>query len=285
MRLDPDQVVVGDRLRGLSEAKVLALMVSHAETGDLPPIITRPLDLDGDRPTVKLVAGLHRHEACKRLGIKVDCMVRDMTDLEARLVECDENLLAPDLSPYDRAVFIQARLEAWAARFPGRFAASEGETRAKRGRPTNSARFAELSGAPSHMGFAAETAGEVGLSQRTVEAALTIFRGLKPATRAQIAGTWLAKNEGALRQLAAVTNPDEQAAVLQVLLAGKTKSIPDARAIAAGNTPIRANPTTTDDFLKEAKALWKKGGKSQREALLDWLSGQPLPNGWSVGRG
>lgn len=277
--LDPDQVVVLDRLRPLNPDRVDALLVSYQDSGELPPIIVRPYDMDGEVPRFRLVAGLHRLEANRRMGLRVPATVRDLTDAEARIVECDENLLGPNLSPWERAVFIQARLEAWAARYPDR---TREDGAPKRGRPRNSEKLSEF---PVTMGFAEATAGEIGLSDKSVRNALSIYRGLTPASRSQVGGTWLAKNEGALRQLAAVADAEEQAAVLKVLVEGKTKSIPDARAIAAGNEPIRTNPSATDDFLSEAQKLWKKAGKSQREALLDWLAGQALPPGWSITHG
>lgn len=279
MRLHVDQVIVGRRLRGLTEAKVEALMVSYQETEDLPPIITRPLFMVKDRVTVELVAGLHRLEACRRLGIPVDCMVRPMSDHQARLVECDENLLGPDLTPLDRAVFLDARLQAWAGRYPDRVKADGAP---KRGRPRKSE---SLSAFPPTMGFAADVAAEIGLTDRSIRNALTIFRGLTPATREGAAGTWLARNEGALRQMAAIADPADQAATLQVLLDGRTKSVADAQVIAAGGAPVKAAKSASDEALEGFKKGWKAASETQRGALLEWLQGQALPEGWEISRG
>lgn len=275
MRLPAEQVVVGERLRPLNPAKVEALIVSFQETGALPPILTRPVDLSGDVPVVALVAGLHRLEACRRMNVPVDCMVRDMSDAQAQLTEIDENLLGPDLNALDRAVFVAARLPVWAAMNPDRVAPDQ---QPKRGRPKNSVKFTEF---PA-MGFADETAAEIGLSKSAVEKALQVARGLTPATRAALAGTWVAKNEGVLRQLAGVAEADEQIAVAGQLVSGRTKSVSDARAYAAGRTPIKPSESPADETLKALEKLWKGASPSAREAMLDWLAGQAMPPGWVV---
>ncbi|MDP2258100.1 MAG: ParB N-terminal domain-containing protein [Caulobacter sp.] len=281
MRLPAEQVVVGERLRPLSPAKVEALIVSFHEAGALPPILTRPVDLEGDLPVVALVAGLHRLEACRQMGVPVDCMVREMSDAVAQLTEIDENLLGPDLNALDRAVFIAARLPVWAAMNPDRV---EDDQKPKRGRPKNSAKFAHF---PTGMGFTEETAVEIGLSRRSVEYALQVARGLTPATRAALAGTWVARNEGVLRQLAGVAEPDEQIAVAGELVSGRTKSVSEARAYAAGREPIKPAKTGVDEALKALEKLWKGAPRPHREAMLHWLAGQAMPAGWVVkgGRG
>lgn len=277
MRLPAEQVVVGERLRPLNPAKVEALIVSYQETGALPPILTRPVDLSGDLPVVSLVAGLHRLEACRQMGVPVDCMVREMSDAQAQLTEIDENLLGPDLNALDRAVFVAARLPVWAAMNPDRVAEDQAP---KRGRPKNSAKFAQF---PTGMGFTEETAAEIGLSRRSVEYALQVARGLTPATRSRIANTWVAKNEGVLRQLAGVAEPNEQRDVAVWLVSGRTKSVSDARAYAAGREPIKPE-SNADQAVRALEKLWKAASRTHREAMLHWLQGQPLPSGWRVER-
>lgn len=279
-RLRPDQVIVGPRLRELNPEKVKALMVSREETGELPPIQCRLLGIDDDGlPIVRLVAGLHRLRACEALGVPVDCMVREMTDAEERLVEIDENLLGPDLNPLDRAVFVEARLRAWAERFPERVVVEGDQVKRKRGRPEKGDNLSQF---PA-MGFAEETANEIGLSDKTVKRALQVARGLTAETRAAIANSWIARNEGALRQLSAVADPEEQAAVARELVSGRTKSVADARAYAAGREPIK--PTTpSDEVLRAFEKLWKAAPATVRDQMLDFLAGQSLPAGWRVER-
>lgn len=279
-RLRADQVIVGERLRPLNPEKVKALMVSREETGELPPILCRLLGIDDEgAPIVRLVAGLHRLRACEALGVPVDCMVREMTDAEAQLVEIDENLLGPDLNPLDRAVFVEARLRAWGQRFPDRVAPDQ---QPKRGRPMNSDKMSEF---PIAMGFAEETASEIGLSDKTVRRALQVARGLTPETRAALANTWIARSEGVLRQLTAVSDPVEQAAVVRELVSGRTKSVSEAIAYAAGREPVEPAETPVDETLKALEKVWRAAPRTHREAMLNWLAGQALPKGWTITRG
>ena len=281
MRLPLANIRLGKRLRPLNEQRAQGLATTIAEQGLLNAILTRPVDVDDDGvPVVELVAGRHRLRAVEINGAThIECAVRQMTDTEARLAEIDENLMGPDLSPLERATFVAARLEAWAARFPERAAADKAALAPKRGRPKNSDKMSEFS---AGMGFAEETASEIGLSSRSVERALAIVRGLSSDTQATIAGTWIGKNEGVLRQLAGVGDREEQAAVVKQLLAGRTKSVSDARAYAAGREPSKAVESPVDDTLNALSKLWKAAPKTHREAMLHWLQGQKLPAGWAV---
>lgn len=281
MRLPLANIRIGKRLRPLNEARAQGLATTVSEQGLLNAVLTRPVDMDdGGVPVVELVAGRHRLRAAEINGqTHIECAVRQMTDAEARLAEIDENLMGPDLSPLERATFVAARLEAWAARFPEKVAANAAALQPKRGRPKNSDKLSQFQ---SGMGFAEETASEIGLSSRSVERALIISRGLSPATHAAIAGTWIGKNEGVLRQLAGVAEPAEQAAVVEQLLAGRTKSVSDARALAAGRQPTRAAPTPVDETLKALQKVWKAAPPTHRAAMLHWLQGQKLPTGWSI---
>jgi ParB-like chromosome segregation protein Spo0J len=59
----------------------------------------------GDLP-YRLSAGLHRLEACKRLGWKeIPATVTTLTGPRAELIEVDENLAQTGLSPSERAIF------------------------------------------------------------------------------------------------------------------------------------------------------------------------------------
>lgn len=281
MRLPLANIRIGRRLRPLNEARAQGLATTVGEQGLLNAILTRQIGFDdAGLPLVELVAGRHRLRAVEINGEpRIECVIRAMTDAEARLAEIDENLMGPDLSPLERATFVAARLEAWAARFPERVAADKAALAPKRGRPKNSEKISEF---PVAMGFAVETAAEIGMTDKTVRNALAIARGLTPATHAAIAGTWIGKAEGVLRQLAGVTDPAEQAAVVEQLLGGRTRSVSDARAHAAGRTPAAAVQTPVDETLKALSKLWKGAPKTHREAMLHWLQGQTLPAGWAI---
>jgi ParB family chromosome partitioning protein len=117
-----DLIDDGQRLRGISEAQVEALVNSIADIGLLNPISVyrRKLMRGGERADgYGLVAGLHRKTACARMGlVEIEANILDLSDLECQIAECDENLCAPVLSPSERARFTARRKEAYEALHP-----------------------------------------------------------------------------------------------------------------------------------------------------------------------
>ena len=290
-RIRLDQIIVADRLRAIDPAAVDMLAVSMAESGLNAPVLVRPLRMDGDDMVFGLVTGGHRYAAAQHLGwTDIECSIRDLTDDQARMVEIDENLIRRGLTPLERADFLDHRLQVWAKLHPGRVAEGGNVENIstfptpKKGRPANSAKFAEfLENTPPTMGFRHDTAAELGISEKTVRNALLIARGLSADTRAKVSGTKLAKNEGLLRQLAAVPDKGEQLRAAEALIGEKAKSFPDALLLAAGKTPAPpAPPRPADEAVAAFMAIWKKAPPTHQDAILHALSGQRLPKGWTV---
>lgn len=280
------RIIKGDRLRAADPAAVEAKRVSMRESGQISPILVRPAP---DQPgQFILVAGLHRLEAAIAEGwadIRAD--VRTLTEDEARLIEVDENLISKGLTPLERAIFVDVRLQVWGRLHPGRVIKADADdvsAAPKRGRPQNSAKFAEfLETVPPTMGFGVETAEELGISERTIRNALLIARGLSTLTLAKVAGTKLAKNEGLLRQLAAIPDKGEQLRVAEALVSEQAKTFPDALVIATGKTPAPAPaPRPVDETVAAFMAIWKKAPPTHRAAILHKLSGEKLPGAWTV---
>lgn len=271
--------------RPLDAAHVANLAVSISEVGLDHPIglrVLRPEEQGDDGCVWMRTRGGHRLAAFRLLGRPaIPAKVRDQAAETAAIAEVDENLLRRDLTPLERAQAFAARLDAWAALHPDRVEKVDGQARAKRGRPKNTRNVRDfLDGRPALMGFAAETAAQAGLSQDTVERALSVYRAIPAGQQARLHGTWIARHDATLRQLASIAEAAEQAAVIDLLLAGRTKSVAEARAIAAGVTPPAkaASATVQRDFER----AWKSATPSQRGALLHWLSGQKLPAGWTI---
>jgi ParB family chromosome partitioning protein len=276
------QIDKGDRLRPVSRPVAEALAVSIGESGQAQAILVRPVGRDAAGPRYRLVIGGHRLEAAEILGRPdIRAKIRyDLTDASALLLEIDENLIRGELSPYDRAVFIQARLKAWADVHPDRMAGNSeniSELTPKRGRPKNSDKMSEFLGdTPATMGFAAETAADLGLSDKTVRNALAVARGLSQAAHDKIRGSALGRSEGLLRQIAGVADKAEQLKVVEALSDGRAKSFSDALVIASGRAPVRAPERPLDTSLKAFQKAWKDAPASHRVAMLRWLSEQHL---------
>lgn len=97
----PDEISVSNRARArLDEAAVGRLMESIRQIGLREPPTVR-VDLEKD--DILLVAGLHRVEACKRLGwTRIECEVWDGSEIDARLWELAENLHRAELTALER---------------------------------------------------------------------------------------------------------------------------------------------------------------------------------------
>lgn len=85
--------------RSLNEAAIPGLVDSIREIGLINPLRVRQ---DGDG--WEIIAGAHRYEAARRIGLAaIPCIVYDNDDIHAELVMIDENLMRVDLRPSERA--------------------------------------------------------------------------------------------------------------------------------------------------------------------------------------
>lgn len=99
-----DIVVLPDRFRQVEQGSILQLVDSINLSGLLQPIIVNSDNI--------LVDGNHRLEAVKSLGwSKIDCIVKDITDIEADLIQVDTNLIRNDLTPLEQVIHLQKRVE------------------------------------------------------------------------------------------------------------------------------------------------------------------------------
>ena len=97
--LPTDMISLRSDARAINDDAVAALVESISTVGLINPIRVRA---NGDR--YEVIAGAHRLEAHKRLGLaEVACVVVTDDDLHAELAMIDENLCRADLSPADRA--------------------------------------------------------------------------------------------------------------------------------------------------------------------------------------
>lgn len=291
-RLLLDRIVVRDRLRPRDPTAVANLAVSMAENGQITPVLVRPVRMDGDDVWFELVVGGHRYDAALLNGWgHIDAMIQDLSDAQALMMEIDENLVRRDLTPYERAIFINARLQAWAELHPDRIAEGKldqvdpiNAPRAiKRGRPANSDKLSQFLGdTPPSMGFSVETALDLGVDKRTVERALAVARGLSPAVHTKVSGSPLGKNEGLLRQIAGVADPAEQLRIVEALTDGRATKFADAQVYAMGKTPMKAPETPVDASVKAFQKLWKSLPETHLDACLHWASGRRLPKRWVI---
>jgi ParB/RepB/Spo0J family partition protein len=108
-----DQVVVVGERRQLNETKVEEMKKSFNSLGLLNPIVVAQGKGQDGREEYRLVAGLHRLEATKRLSIAtIRCTVLECDEtLRVELAEIDENLIRNDPSPAEHAKLTRRRAE------------------------------------------------------------------------------------------------------------------------------------------------------------------------------
>lgn len=240
------------RIRSADPRQVAALADSIREVGLLNPItvcaakiIRNGQEVDG----YSLIAGLHRLEACKRLGWQeVPAVVVDLDEQQRIIAECDENLCSSKLTAPEVAVFTAKRKAAYETLHP--------ET-AKPGPRDNC-------GKVFHNSFADDQAEKTGVTSRKVR--LDAERGEKVslAAMALIQGTHLATGRylDSIKGLTA----DQQIAKIKADLARPPKT--------SGRPPAHA-PDPEDDYSvteRHVTALmnaWNKAGKEAREQFLD----------------
>lgn len=169
------------RLRALRAPVVDGLADSIAEQGLLHPILVRP---EGNR--FVLIAGLHRIEAHRKLGLEaIWAEIRDGGQAQlAELAEIDENLMRAELSSAERSLHLIKRKEIYEELHP--------ETKKGGDRKSKEAKSNRQNGALIQT-FTADAADKTGQSERTVQREVKRGNDLGEQVLRQVMGTALDK--------------------------------------------------------------------------------------------
>ncbi|MBB4955359.1 ParB family chromosome partitioning protein [Agrobacterium vitis] len=205
-----------DRARDLDPAWAEALAAMIEAQGLINPITVRNV---GGRK--QLVTGLHRHAAFMLLKWEaIPARISTAaSDDEARLEEVMENLGRQELKVLDRCHHLYELKQVYERLHPETKAGTAGA-------------MAKHGAANEIFSFAADTAEKIGLSRRSIEIAVKIWKDLSVASRQRCAGTWLADHQAGLKQLAEQT-PAQQVKLLDLLFANppRATNVPDALTI------------------------------------------------------
>lgn len=249
-----DMIEFGSRLRDISEAQVEALGNSIADVGILNPvtvyarqIVQNGILVDG----YGLVAGAHRVEACKRLGlVDVPAHVVQLGELERQIAECDENLCSTVLSKTERALFTKRRKDAYEALHP----------EAKHGAIGNGREKSCQVGDSTSDRFTADTAAKTGQSERAVQRDAERGSKISMPALALVKGSKL-DNGTYLDSLKGTPKSDQVNKVKADLSSGisrRFKQAPD---------PIHEDDAK-ERWLATGIAWWNKAPKEWREEFL-----------------
>lgn len=191
-------IVVADRLRAVSEAKVAALKASIAEIGLRTPV-TVSATADGADWSYRLVAGAHRLEALRQLGEEfADCFVMEGDDDDAALWEIDENFARAELTDAQRADHHVRREEIMI-----------------RKKLVSDGRGGDQSEKSSLRSYAKQASETLGVSKRTVEKDLARGKKIDADVLAEVSGTNLDKGV-VLDELASTPKPDQRAKLAEI---------------------------------------------------------------------
>lgn len=227
--------------RKIDRDKVSELAQSIRNVG-----LINPVTITADR---QLVAGAHRLEACKSLGMSdIPCIIFDGNDLQKELAEIDENLVRLELDPISIGELAIRRDEILDAL----------GQRAKRGDNQHTRRGT----APgAHPLKTTETiAAEAGMSPRALQENKQLARDLTPKAKDVVRQSEVSKKD-ALKL--ARMKPEEQDKLAEKLSNGEAKSLVDAKRLVVKET--MEEPESLSDEVKYrviyADPPWSYGNK------------------------
>lgn len=255
-------IEVGERLRAVDPDHVAVIADSVRECGRiLQPVSVSLFYHDRAlRPSYRLIAGAHRLEAAKWVGLtEIPAEIHEnLPDLQARLFEIDENLLRHELNPLDRAVFLAERKSVYEALHPETKKGAKNQ-HTKNDLPNDT------------MSFSKDAAEKTGLNPRTIERAVTIARKIPPEIRKSLAGTAFSKNQNELLLLAK-QEPAQQAKIVDLIL----REDAGVKSVKAAIARVGGRPTEVPDpalqQLKKLMDAWRHAGAPVRRDFVASLS-------------
>ncbi|MGG9999719.1 ParB/RepB/Spo0J family partition protein [Pseudovibrio ascidiaceicola] len=253
-------IIVPDRLRPTHQDWIEVLASSLDELGLKEPIVVREVK-HGRSKQIELVAGAHRLAAAAKLGWEeIPVSLVEASDLEARLIEIDENLMRRELNPLDRAIFLNERKLVHEEMYP--------ET--KHGGDVKSAEFKEKNQmANLATRFSKAAADRTGLSERSIRRAVSIISKLSPDVIELVRETGLAESGKELEALAK-KEPAAQRAILSVIADGTAQKVSQAEVLLSMKSSM-APVSEEEKAFRTLLASWNRLGRKRRRSFLDAL--------------
>jgi ParB-like chromosome segregation protein Spo0J len=197
-RIFVEDVDVGNRLRPINERTAVALAESMQRLGQLSPISVYRLHDE----TLRLVAGLHRLEAAKRLGwVEIEAVFSTGNEIERELQEIAENLHRSELTALERDTQIGRWAELTAAKVGQVDLPSGGAQPAEKG--------------------VRKAARELSLERKDVERAVKVA-SISPEAKQAARDAGLDDNRTALLAVAKEVTPEAQIAKVRAFSSAKT---------------------------------------------------------------
>lgn len=275
MLLNIEHIEVGGRLRAARPERVAALAESIAKLGLQSPISVvsgvGKRGNGGSDVVFALVAGLHRLEACKSLGlVEIEATVVQMDDDERLLWEIDENLCRAELTELERGEHLLKRKEIYERKWP------QSKAGAAQAAGMNRALGHDVT-ENSSATFAEDTAAKVGVTDRAIRQSIRRARKIDPKVRDRIRDISDIADSGVELDALADLDPQQQRKAVALVEAGQAHGIRDAKKmIDKRPAPTKPQPTADelfnklfDKYLTALKALPPEAYDRAHEELLN----------------
>ena len=238
-------IEIGQRLRSYDGDKVAALMDSIRELGLRTPV---SLVRQGEE-NFRLVAGLHRLEACRRLGWEhIDALFVDtLGEIDQQMWEIDENLVRAELSEGERSEHLMRRKQLF-------------EKKREEERVSGKREGVK----PQHeTGFATDTAERTGLTKRHINRSIRRAERIATDVREAIRLSPSFRKAVELDALADLNHEDQRRAV-HLVASDEVRSFREAK-----DRLMSGKPTSNQERqMRALVAAWKAASEEARAAFL-----------------
>ena len=255
IKIDEIKINPGRREADASVVKTLAESMSALSL--LTPII-----VDTEHT---LIAGLHRIEAAKLLGwTEIATFVGDFDELQAELVEIDENFVRSPLSDMERNELLFRRKQIYEELYP--------ETKNGGDKCSEESRTARCGSAfGAHKAFAKDAAEKLGISPSTVERRVRIAKELTPEAKSVIQG---AEKKFSQKEALKLTHVDaaHQGEAARRYIAGEIRSVRDYNPDNPGATDKKSGNEPQEDGTMSIKPETPKAEQSPPDAVAEAVS-------------
>lgn len=255
LRLPLDQIVVGKRLRKVSESQVATLLLMAEDTGITTPIHVRKVGAG-----YELIDGAHRLEATRRMGLDdIATLVVECRQDEARAMEASNNLGAARMTPVQTAIFAASWKRDYYEMHPER----------KQGVFKGNQHSGKVVG--DTMSLTKSIADSFGIGERQAHRILAIGEKLSPdeASMLDAAPKPVALKD--LADMAKISEPSERLRVVHLMSLGEVKSASEARRRVAAENPdvqvVVKDPI--DEAFKALSALWARAPKAAKRRFAE----------------
>ena len=236
-------IIIGEKRREVKSDYVQKLADSIKQVGLINPITIAPDN--------RLIAGYHRLQAFIQLGeTRIPAVILNLSELEARLAEIDENLIRNEGSALERGEWLLERKIIYEELFP--------ETRYDSSERMSSVRHGEDISA-CQPAFTEDTAEKTGQSRRTIEQEIQIARDITPEVKDKIRDTELADRKTDLLRLARM-EPNQQEQIVDKIVSGEADTINHAKKILAAENVKSVELPEGKYRVIYADPPWQYGG-------------------------